>query len=127
MAKIVRNKEQITASVTPYLKKRCIEIAKGPDFTSISDIVTQALSEFITKYDERIDKEITNYENDLAKAIFLSLKQSKEGNDFIESFFKSNQEPFIEMEESKNQTNSKSQEFFKTLCGSYKKNVSSGE
>lgn len=101
MSKIVRNKEQITATVTPYLKNRCIEIARGPDFTSISDIVTQALSEFITKYDERKLIEIKEYEvDDLLKFIYLI--RIKHGQDWLELIRKYNVKLLSETKESDN-------------------------
>jgi hypothetical protein len=51
MPKINKNKLQINATVSPWIKKRCIELANEPEFTSISDIVTIALIEFFEKYD----------------------------------------------------------------------------
>jgi two-component system, sensor histidine kinase PdtaS len=118
MSKIVRNKEQINATVTPYLKKRCIEIAEGPDFTSISDIVSQALSEFITKYDERKVKEINKYEEN-AQMLIYALMQTKSGQDWLEIMSKSNK-----MEESLNSKNSKLLELIKTICSSNEENSS---
>jgi hypothetical protein len=102
MSNIVRNKEQITATVTPYLKSRCIEIARGPDFTSISDIVTQALSEFINKYDERKHIVYKEYEiNDKAKYMFEFIL-TKDGQDLIEKILKHNPKIFSETKESDN-------------------------
>jgi hypothetical protein len=51
MPKINKNKLQINATVSPWIKKRCIELANEPEFTSVSDIVTIALIEFFAKYD----------------------------------------------------------------------------
>ena len=46
MTKVVKKKEQINATVSPWIKKQCLELAKTPEFSSISDVVSLALSEF---------------------------------------------------------------------------------
>jgi Arc/MetJ-type ribon-helix-helix transcriptional regulator len=54
MTEINRKKAQITASVSPSMKKRCVKIVEnGSDYSSLSDIVSQSLSEFLARYDER--------------------------------------------------------------------------
>jgi two-component system, sensor histidine kinase PdtaS len=50
---IRKKKTQINATVSPYIKQRCVEISETADFASLSDVVSVALSEFIGKYDER--------------------------------------------------------------------------
>lgn len=47
----VRNKAQVNATVSPWIKMRCVETANSPEFASLSDVVSQALSEYIGKYD----------------------------------------------------------------------------
>ncbi len=116
MPKIVKNKDQISATVSPYLKKRCIEIAQDPEFTSVSDVVSQALSEFIAKYDVRKNSETKKHEDDAAKILIWALMKTKEGQNFIDSFYKSNQEFFYETEEPDNSKNPKLQELVKIMA-----------
>jgi hypothetical protein len=118
MSKIVKNKDQINATVSPYLKKRCIEISQDPEFTSVSDIVSQALSEFIAKYDERKMKETKKYEDNAAKLLILTLMQTKDGHDFLESFCSSNPKFTLETIESDNSINSELLELVKSKSGS---------
>ncbi len=48
-----RLKETINATVPPYIKRRAEELVESGDFTSISDVVTTALSEFFVNYEAR--------------------------------------------------------------------------
>jgi hypothetical protein len=53
MSEIVRNKDQITATVSPWIKKQCLSLANSEDFSSMSDVVSQALIEFFDRYYEK--------------------------------------------------------------------------
>ncbi len=90
MTKVVKKKEQINATVSPWLKKRCTEIAQGPDFSSVSDVVSQALSEFIAKYDDKKAKETKKYEETITELLIHALMQTKNGQECLESMGKSN-------------------------------------
>jgi two-component system, sensor histidine kinase PdtaS len=124
MSKVVRNKEQINATVTPYLKKKCMEIAEGPDFTSVSDIVSQALSEFITKYDKEKNKEAKKHEENFEETIIWILFNTEEGKDLLESFFKSNPKLMSDTKELWNCNNPKLLEGYKTKYFSIKEKSS---
>lgn len=102
MAKIVKRKEQINATVSPWLKKRCTEIAQGPDFSSISDIVSQALSEFIAKYDDKKDKETKKHEKKIPEILIHALMQTKNGQEWLESINNSSKKSFIKRKELEN-------------------------
>lgn len=45
-----RNKESIHVTVSPYLKKQADQLVESEDFSSMSDLVSIALAEFIGKY-----------------------------------------------------------------------------
>ena len=124
MPKIAKNKEQINATVSPWLKKQCVEMAQGPDFTSVSDIVSQALSEFIAKYEEKKNKEAKKYEENVPEKIIYALMQTKSGRDLLESINKSNQKRFFETEESGNSEISGLLELSSPTCNSKDENSS---
>lgn len=46
-----RNKITISITVSPYIKKRADELVESKQFSSVSDLVNIALTEFITKLD----------------------------------------------------------------------------
>ena len=50
MAKVVKKKNKLTPQ-SSVDQKQCLELAKTPEFSSISDIVSLALSEFFGKYE----------------------------------------------------------------------------
>lgn len=52
-----RKKEAIHATVSPYIKKKADELVAKKDFSSMSDLVNTALTEFIVKYVQ--EKKIT--------------------------------------------------------------------
>jgi Arc/MetJ-type ribon-helix-helix transcriptional regulator len=52
-----KNKAQLNSTVSPWIKKRIEEMVQTDDFSSISDVVSQALSEFIGRYDEKKSRE----------------------------------------------------------------------
>jgi two-component system, sensor histidine kinase PdtaS len=107
MPKTIKNKDTINATVSPWIKKQCIEMAKGPDFTSVSDIVSQALSEFIAKYEEKKSKENKKPEENVSEMLICALKQTKSGQEWVQSIYKSNPKLFYENEEFENPKNSK--------------------
>ena len=49
----VRNKETICATVSPYLKKQVDILVEAKEFSSRSDLVNIALTEFLTNYESR--------------------------------------------------------------------------
>lgn len=51
-----RNKETISATVSPYLKARVEEIVETGEFSSTSDFVSIAIMDFIKKPDARKDE-----------------------------------------------------------------------
>jgi Arc/MetJ-type ribon-helix-helix transcriptional regulator len=53
MVVIVKNKASLNVTVSPWIKRRVEEISDTPDFASVSDVVSQALSEFLARYDDR--------------------------------------------------------------------------
>jgi two-component system, sensor histidine kinase PdtaS len=126
MPKIVKNKEQINATVSPWLKKRCAEIAQGPDFSSVSDIVSQALSEFIAKYDDIKAKEAKKHEGNIPEILIYALMQTKDGNEWLESMYGSDQKSSLKMKETESIKNSNSlQEVIKMICNKNEINSSS--
>lgn len=126
MSKIVKKKEQINATVSPWIKMRCLEMTESPDFSSLSDIVSQALSEFIAKYDERKIKEAKKHEEYIPEILISALMQTKGGQDLLESMNKSNKKFFIKEEESESSENTKLRELIKTICDSNERNPSTG-
>ncbi|MBE0522484.1 MAG: hypothetical protein IBX39_09510 [Candidatus Methanoperedenaceae archaeon] len=56
-----RNKAQLNSTISPWIKKRIDEIANTQDFASLSDVVSQALSEFIGRYDMKKQLEQMQY------------------------------------------------------------------
>lgn len=100
MSKIVKKKEQINATVSPWLKKRCVELANSPEFASMSDLVSQALSEFISKYDnikaeEKKKEEEKEKAEEMKKAeesamdfVLESLSQTKNGQELVKTYIK---------------------------------------
>ena len=54
---IGKNKAQLNVTISPWLKKRVEEIAATDDFSSMSDVVSQSISEFIARYDEKKSRE----------------------------------------------------------------------
>lgn len=57
-----RHKDTVTISITPYLKKRAQELADLGEFSSISDVFTIALAEFLTNYESRKKAQIQKSE-----------------------------------------------------------------
>jgi carbamoylphosphate synthase small subunit len=53
MTEINKKRAQINATVPPYVKNRCKERAENSEFFTVSSLVTVALVEFISKWDER--------------------------------------------------------------------------
>jgi|Deesub1362A_J573_1020465.scaffolds.fasta_scaffold00039_147 metal-responsive CopG/Arc/MetJ family transcriptional regulator len=43
----------VSVSMSPYLKKRLEEIAEREGFTGLSDVVSYALIEFVSRYDRK--------------------------------------------------------------------------
>lgn len=54
--KIKQKKESIHATVSPYIKRQAEELVAKEEFSSMSDLVSIALAEFIGKYN-REEKE----------------------------------------------------------------------
>jgi Arc/MetJ-type ribon-helix-helix transcriptional regulator len=51
MAEIKYKKEKVTATVSPYIRKRIDMFVAAEEFSSVSDFVNTALAEFIGKLD----------------------------------------------------------------------------
>lgn len=100
MAGVVKKKEQINATVSPWIKKRCLELAETPEFSSVSDVVSQALSEFFGKYDYIKAKESKERE-DRIPDLLDALMKTKEGQKWLQSAFKAEKEPGDKMDNSR--------------------------
>ncbi|WP_135390428.1 hypothetical protein [Methanolobus halotolerans] len=76
-------KESIHATVSPYIKKQAEELVESKDFSSMSDLVSIALAEFIGRYKrEQKEKDMevegllsTLSEKDITPAMVKLLKQ----------------------------------------------------
>jgi len=53
MVKQKRNKDTICATVSPYVKRRVLELVDSDDFSSMSDLVSVAVTDFIARYDSK--------------------------------------------------------------------------
>jgi Arc/MetJ-type ribon-helix-helix transcriptional regulator len=95
MAGAVKKKEQINATVSPWIKKRCLEIAGTPEFSSVSDVVSQALSEFFGKYDY-IKAQESKEREDRIPDLLNALMKTKEGQKWLQSAFKTEKEEDME-------------------------------
>ncbi|ADI73568.1 hypothetical protein Metev_0662 [Methanohalobium evestigatum Z-7303] len=60
-----RKKNTICATVSPYVKKRVDDLVNSNDFSSMSDLVSQALSEFIANYEKKDKEDITDIVRDI--------------------------------------------------------------
>ncbi|AKB81030.1 sensory transduction histidine kinase [Methanosarcina barkeri 3] len=87
MAKVIKKKEQINATVSPWIKKQCLELAKTPEFSSISDVVSLALSEFFGKYEYIKTKELKEHETRIPDLLEVLMK-TKEGQEWLKSVYK---------------------------------------
>ncbi|MDP2218385.1 MAG: hypothetical protein Q8J68_13995 [Methanolobus sp.] len=76
-----KNKAQLNSTVSPWIKKRIEEMVQTEDFSSISDVVSQALSEFIGRYDEIRSQKLKNS----APVVDASYFQTSEGKAMIKS------------------------------------------
>jgi Arc/MetJ-type ribon-helix-helix transcriptional regulator len=47
-----KKKENVTITLSPYLKKQLDQMVESGDFSSMSDLATMALTEFIGKYNQ---------------------------------------------------------------------------
>ncbi len=87
MARFVKRKKQINATVSPWIKKQCLELAETPEFSSVSDVVSLALSEFFGKYDYIKTKESKERETRIPDLLDILMK-TKEGQEWLESVYK---------------------------------------
>ncbi|TGC08014.1 hypothetical protein [Methanolobus halotolerans] len=55
--KIKRKKNTICATVSPYTKRQVDALVEAGDFSSMSDLVNVALTEFLVKYESLKKKE----------------------------------------------------------------------
>ncbi len=51
--KIRTKKDTISVSIPPYLKAKLKELVDSGEFSSVSELITIAISEFIGKYESR--------------------------------------------------------------------------
>lgn len=91
MVRVIKKKEQINATVSLWIKKRCLELAETPEFSSVSDVVSQALSEFFGKYDYIKAKESKERE-DRIPDLLDALMKTKEGQEWLQYAFKTEKE-----------------------------------
>lgn len=87
MAKVIKKKEQINATVSPWIKKQCLDLAKTSEFSSISDVVSLALSEFFGKYEYIKTKELKEHETRIPDLLEVLMK-TKEGQEWLKSVYK---------------------------------------
>lgn len=59
MADAKRKKETICATVSPYTKKQVDMLVESGEFSSMSDLVSVAITEFLTKYNAEKQKALT--------------------------------------------------------------------
>lgn len=76
-----KNKAQLNSTVSPWIKKRIEEMVQTGEFSSISDVVSQALSEFIARYDEIKSRKLESS----APVVDASYFQTSEGKALIRS------------------------------------------
>jgi len=76
-----KNKAQLNSTVSPWIKKRIEEMVQTEDFSSISDVVSQALSEFIGRYDEIQSRKLESS----APVVDAAYFQTSEGKALIKS------------------------------------------
>lgn len=55
---IRKKKENVTITLSPYLKKQLDVMVESGDFSSLSDLATMALTEFVAKYNAEKKQEI---------------------------------------------------------------------
>lgn len=79
-----KNKASLNSTISPWLKKRVVELSETEDFANISDVVSQALSEFIARYDERMERTMQGIDPKQLK-MFLS---SPDGEAYIRSIIR---------------------------------------
>jgi two-component system, sensor histidine kinase PdtaS len=87
MARFVKRKQQINATVSPWIKNQCLELAGTPEFSSVSDVVSLALSEFFGKYDYIKTKELKERETRIPDLLEILMK-TKEGQEWLQSVYK---------------------------------------
>jgi two-component system, sensor histidine kinase PdtaS len=87
MARFLKKKQQINATVSPWIKKQCLEIAGTPEFASVSDVVSIALSEFFGKYEYIKTKELKEREIRIPDLLEVLMK-TKEGQEWLQSVYK---------------------------------------
>lgn len=59
---VKRKKNTICATVSPYTKKQVDALVEAGDFSSMSDLVNVALTEFLVKYEVVKKKEVVSTE-----------------------------------------------------------------
>ena len=58
---IRKKKENVTITISPYLKKQLDLIVESGDFSSISDLATIALSGFVARYHAEKQNEVKDH------------------------------------------------------------------
>jgi two-component system, sensor histidine kinase PdtaS len=87
MARFLKRKQQINATVSPWIKKQCMELAGTLEFSSVPDVVSLALSEFFGKYDYIKTKELKERETRIPDLLEILMK-TKEGQEWLQSAYK---------------------------------------
>jgi Arc/MetJ-type ribon-helix-helix transcriptional regulator len=83
----VGNKEKINITISPYLKKQADALVDSDEFSSMSDLVSIALAEFIGKYTRDQKEKEQECEGNVSapSSSDASYLQSKEGKALIKS------------------------------------------
>lgn len=58
-----KKKENVTITISPYLKKQLDIMVESGDFSSLSDLATIALSEFVSKYNAQKGSNVQKTDN----------------------------------------------------------------
>ncbi|AKB33382.1 hypothetical protein MSSIH_2692 [Methanosarcina siciliae HI350] len=85
-SKAVRKKNTICATVSPYLKRKVDELVERGEFSSMSDLVSQSLAEFISRYESKRDEE--KGQHDYTELLLKALLQTEEGKKLLASLTK---------------------------------------
>ncbi|WP_440953871.1 ribbon-helix-helix domain-containing protein [Methanosarcina sp. Mfa9] len=87
-------KEKISATVSPYIKKQVDELVKNKEFSSVSDLVSTALTEFLVKYNQKThpcnQKSVQEMKEtpDTLPELIRIIMENEEGRKIVEDMFK---------------------------------------
>ncbi len=81
--KIRKKKRDVTITMSPYLKLQLDNIIDLGEFTSISELITHASTEFIVRY--KLEKE-----NESAVDVLIKILETPEGKELFDKIIKEN-------------------------------------